>query len=239
MSLRWMLLLAAELGLIGTGALEIGTARAYAADAISAPAVAAPAAVSPVQPIARSPKQMRDAVAETLRRANAAKGNDLGAAVKSLLDVYRDLVRDTQLPVKERSRLGLQVRARLQRFANQFRYEANQTTTGRPNDSVAVQQAENGPAIAGGAGVGGGEAARGGAFGGGAFGGNDAFEKAANANGADLVDLIQKTIDPPSWEVNGGVGSIVYFNNLRVLVVRQTADGQEDIGGVLGGLRQH
>ena len=74
--------------------------------------------------------------------------------------------------------------------------------------------------------------------GGGAFGGNNELEKAADANGADLVDLIQKTVDPASWDVNGGVGSIVYFNNLRVLVVRQTGDGQEDVGGVLGGLQE-
>ena len=177
------------------------------------------------------------------------------------------------LSAKERLRLGLQVRARLQRLASQFRYEtahglANnsksgdtqtgaaagpavegldslieviQTTVGRPDDWVAAQaggqQAGIMPALAGGVGVGagGGGAARGG----GAFGNNADFDKAAAANGADLVDLIQKTVDPPSWDVNGGVGTIMYFNNLRVLVVRQTAEAQDDVGGVLGGLRNH
>ena len=122
--------------------------------------------------------------------------------------------------------------------------ELIQTTIGRPDDWVAVaaqqglgQPGGNAAAFAGGAGggFGGGAAARGG----GAFGNNDALEKGAEANGADLVDLIQKTVDPPSWDVNGGPGSIMYFNNLRVLVVRQTGEGHDDVGGLLGGLRKH
>lgn len=54
--------------------------------------------------------------------------------------------------------------------------------------------------------------------------------------GAELVELIEKTIDPDSWEINGGNGTIVYFGNLRVLVVRNTRDvhGQlQDLGDAL------
>jgi len=279
MSLRSLLVLAAELGAVGIAVIGIGVLPAHAADATPSPAISSPSALLPTQ--------LRDALSDTMRRANAAKGNDRAAAVKSLLDVYRDLGRDVLLPAKERLRLGVQVRVRLQRFASQIHYEAAhhnssrasdagsgvsqanlgqtgnsiaantaagaaagpavegldslveliQTTIGRPDDWVAAQLGGNGPALAGGVGFGGAGAARGGAFGGGAFGGNDALEKAADANGADLVDLIQKTVDPPSWDVNGGPGSIMYFNNLRVLVVRQTGDGQEDVGGMLGGLR--
>jgi hypothetical protein len=233
-----------------------------------------------VEPVARSPKELREAVAQSIHRANEAKGGDRAAAVRSLIEVYRQLGRDVRLPVKERLRLAAQVRTRLQRFAGQFHYEIAhihprggaplagnsnasgsgvgaaggpavegldslieviQTTIGQPADWVAAEQngaqpAGNAPTLGGGVGAGFGGA--GAAHGGGAFGGNDAFEKAADSNGADLVDLIQKTIDPPSWDVNGGPGSIMYFNNLRVLVVRQTGEGQDDVGGVLGGLRK-
>jgi hypothetical protein len=209
-----------------------------------------------------------------LRRANSAKGNRLGAAVQSLIDLYGELGRDVWLPIKERVRLGVQVRVRLERFASQFRYETAhnnsrstsvavvqsvagsagppatqglndmveliQTTIGQPDDWVAAQQRAiqpggNAQAMAGGigAGIGGAGAAHGGAF-----GGNDELQKAAAASGADLVDLIQKTIDPPSWEINGGIGTIMYFNNMHVLVIRQTGEAQDDVGGLLGGLRK-
>jgi hypothetical protein len=61
---------------------------------------------------------------------------------------------------------------------------------------------------------------------------------AANDYGDELVELIQTTIAPTTWDVNGGVGTIRYFRNLRVLVVRQTDETHEALGGLLGGLRQ-
>jgi hypothetical protein len=39
---------------------------------------------------------------------------------------------------------------------------------------------------------------------------------------AQLVDLIQRTVAPSSWDVNGGPGTIYYFRPSRALVVRQT-----------------
>lgn len=266
MSLRPMLVLAAELGLMGIGAVWIGARPVIAAEPMPSPVVQT-SSVSPSETIARSPKQLREAFADAMRLANVAKGSKRADVVNSLLDIYRDLGRDILLPAKERLRLGVQVRARLQRFASELRYEVAhnnsrpatsasqsgaaggaavegldslvdviQATIGRPDDWVL--QGENGAALAGGAGAGiGGGAPVG--RGGGAFGNGDALAKAADANGADLVDLIEKTIDPPSWDVNGGVGTIMYFNNLRVLVVRQTGEGQEDVGGALGGLRKN
>ena len=58
---------------------------------------------------------------------------------------------------------------------------------------------------------------------------------AIDERGADeLIDLITTTIDPETWEVHGGKGSIFYFSNYRVLVVRQTQDVHAKLGGVLG-----
>ena len=55
--------------------------------------------------------------------------------------------------------------------------------------------------------------------------------------GADLVELIERTIAPDFWDTNGGPGSIFYYSPLRVLVVRATSEVHFKIGGGLGGLR--
>jgi hypothetical protein len=56
-------------------------------------------------------------------------------------------------------------------------------------------------------------------------------------NAQQLIDLIQATIAPTSWDVNGGLGTIMYFAPKQVLVVRQTGDVHEQVGGAIRGLR--
>lgn len=56
-------------------------------------------------------------------------------------------------------------------------------------------------------------------------------------HGDDLVELIQTTIAPESWDVNGGPGTIYYFRGLRVLVIRQTSEVHGQVGDVVGQLR--
>ncbi|MEX2172840.1 MAG: hypothetical protein WD872_00675 [Pirellulaceae bacterium] len=57
-------------------------------------------------------------------------------------------------------------------------------------------------------------------------------------SGPDLVDLIERTINPAFWDVHGGPGTIVYYAPLRCLVVRATGQTHEKIGGAIGGLRK-
>lgn len=54
---------------------------------------------------------------------------------------------------------------------------------------------------------------------------------------AELINLITTTIDPETWENLGGNGSIFYYSNLQVLVIRQTQEVHEKIGGIDRGLR--
>lgn len=56
---------------------------------------------------------------------------------------------------------------------------------------------------------------------------------AERAQGQQLVNLIQSVIAPESWEVNGGRGSITYWDAWHVLVVRQTGDVHAQVGGLL------
>jgi hypothetical protein len=47
--------------------------------------------------------------------------------------------------------------------------------------------------------------------------------------GQDLVELIQRTIAPSTWDVNGGPGTIRYWRPGAALVIRQTTEVHEDI----------
>jgi hypothetical protein len=54
--------------------------------------------------------------------------------------------------------------------------------------------------------------------------------------GPELVELIQATISPDTWNINGGRGAIVYYGPLHVLVVSAPDEVHAQIGGVLGQL---
>jgi len=56
--------------------------------------------------------------------------------------------------------------------------------------------------------------------------------------GEALVELIQKTIAPATWEINGGKGTIYYFHQRKVLVIRQTSEVHGEMGGLIDGLRR-
>jgi len=53
-----------------------------------------------------------------------------------------------------------------------------------------------------------------------------------------LIDLIQTTVAPSSWDINGGLGTICYFPRFQALVIRQSQAVHGAIGGALQGLQQ-
>lgn len=58
------------------------------------------------------------------------------------------------------------------------------------------------------------------------------------ARAQELIDLIQSTVEPDSWAVNGGRGTIFFYSPLNVLVVRQTGEVHSQLGGALNQLRR-
>lgn len=56
--------------------------------------------------------------------------------------------------------------------------------------------------------------------------------------GPNLVDLIERTINPAFWDVVGGPGTIIYYRPLQCLVVTATAEIHGNVGNLLGGLRK-
>ena len=85
----------------------------------------------------------------------------------------------------------------------------------------------------GGGGAGGGSASQNPFQGGGGGGGGD--DEDANARSErmkELIELIIEAIEPESWRVNGGEGTIKSFND-SILVVRACLDVHEKLGGPL------
>jgi uncharacterized phage infection (PIP) family protein YhgE len=55
--------------------------------------------------------------------------------------------------------------------------------------------------------------------------------------GEELIQLIQHTINPASWNVNGGTSSIYYYRPVMALVVRASSEVHENLGNGLNALR--
>ena len=55
--------------------------------------------------------------------------------------------------------------------------------------------------------------------------------------GPDLVELIQQTISPATWDINGGNGAIAYFAPVQSLVVSAPESVHYQIADLLSQLR--
>ena len=61
---------------------------------------------------------------------------------------------------------------------------------------------------------------------------------AIESNAQDLINLIQTTIAPETWDVNGGNGSIMFYRPVFALVVRATSEVHDDFRTTLRALRR-
>jgi hypothetical protein len=155
--------------------------------------------------------------------------------VIDLVELYRELAahpkRDSSGLVAQ---LGLQLRSRLTRVRDHIERKSSQPDRqankrqAPPNLIAAEHQV----------------LAQLGAVAGGAVPGQGA-QPPANQPGAtrtidygpELVDVIQQTISPATWDINGGNSSIVYFAPLRVIVVSAPGTVHSGVRDVLGQLR--
>jgi len=175
----------------------------------------------------------RSDIKDAMRSEATAMGAEHEAAVLNLIDLYVELRDATTLAESEWKRLGMTVQKRLQRVAQQMQRQidrAQKEAKHKPAKihefavlgQVVAQQQVLGPANFGnGVGLGGIPGAN------------------SGDHGQELVDLIQKVIAPDSWDIAGGPGSIYYYSQSRVLVIRQTGEIHRQFGGVLKQLRQN
>jgi hypothetical protein len=209
------------------------------------PAAAALAADRPkVQPFAsaaRQPVRSLSAIQVDVHAALRAEAvtrrlRENAAEVVRLMDLYREMgahpKRDSSLFLR---RLGLQVRSRLERVQGHIERQSSQPerdvklrTAGLLIPAVAESRV-----LAQQMGVPGGPAAGPAA--------PPAAAQAANNGtidyGPELVALIQQTISPATWDINGGNGAVVYFSPRRAIVVSAPEKVHDKVDDVLGQLR--
>jgi hypothetical protein len=204
--------------------------------------VAAAAAVTP-----KKPQELRNAVRETMRReATTDDPAERAEAIRELAGLLTEVRRDTLLAQDERKRLHALIWSRLTRVKKELKAEISRqqraAKRGRAKaDEEILSDLEAGQQLAAAMGqqfsmasqLTGGPAAVvarcGEAFGG----------RPGSADyGEELVELIEKTIAPETWESAGGNGSIYYFYPLKVLVIRQTGEVHGHTSGLLDGLRR-
>lgn len=179
-----------------------------------------------------------DEVRDALRHQAGAEDIGQPQAYVRLISLYQELLKDKSLHHSERSRLRNRLRGRLLRLTEEFyhdlRRRENRIEVVRrraeveknPEKLKLIEEDEAvltqwggmlGQVLGGGAGGGGGG-------------------RAEQDHGEDLVELIERVIAPDFWDVNGGPGRIVYYKNLKVLVISATSEVHEQIGGGGGGL---
>lgn len=190
---------------------------------------AAPPEVTPTSESttgARTGDQLRDAIRAAMKRTNAMAERSVAdridtPAVLDLVELFRDLTNDTQLPADERHALSAQVHNRLSRIGKTIDRSLKRTakansikaTTEKATTAKSTADATTPTSLSG-------------AKGGGPV-----------DHGQDLLKLIKATIAPDSWDDAGGNGTIYYWPAWHVLVIRQTDEVHEQIEGLLKALR--
>ena len=184
----------------------------------------------------RTGRELLAAVRETLARLARPKDDQLEASIEEILFVHQELREDDAMAGSQREYYTAKVESRLNQLSIQLkkRIARNKRLAKRkPPQQIRVPE-KSGEQLAqrvGGAAPpvqplvgGGGAPARG--------------RQPNDDYGQQLVDLIQKTIAPSTWDVNGGLGTIYYWRPGRALVVRQTGEVHEQMGNALGQLRR-
>jgi hypothetical protein len=199
-----------------------------AAPVEGAPADAAPAAkaAAPVPPM-RTGRDLADAAHAALRKWAKATDQEADAAAKDLLVIYCELQQDTQLARSTRGTLRTTVRARLDQLSTQISKriaKEKPTKADAKVKSVAATSDEQPLAQVG-------MPAAGAA-------GRAAGQTASGDYGQSLVDLIQSTISPKSWDVNGGNATIYYWQQQHAIVVRATSELHGQISDALDQLNR-
>ncbi len=177
---------------------------------------AAPIAMfAPVAPVAPSAEDLRDVYRELCLRTARPREMDAAGVTPELVELYVALHEPNELPGAELVTMRNRVQNRLKTVRDRLRreqYQRRQSTQQAARRSLSRSAASAATLAA-------------------SFGGHAAEQQNAQA----LIDLITNTIEPDSWEINGGQGRIIYFSPLRVLVVRNSQNVHEQIGGALGG----
>lgn len=188
-------------------------------------------AESAVKPAFRTGKELQKAVRGALKHwKKVPSETQAEAAAHEFIQLFHELESDSEIPEKTRKNLLQSVRSKLASLSRIIETE----TKNNDSESAAAPQSVKVPENKAH------EAAQigGGMMGGGAGAGADAQAQRVQESGEQLVELIQNTIHPDSWESNGGNGRIMYWNQGTNLIIRQTDANHEEIQNLLDQLRR-
>lgn len=218
----------------GEGAVAVAPPQAATAEKVAVSTEQAPLAEKAAPYVPRTGEKLRATVRAALRRWARPSNAQADAAAREFITIHGELKADDQLARSQREYFLGRLRSRLMRLSDQITvriaHEKRRAKSGRSKSGGAPEEKAKGKAAASPGNYVPELSSSGGAFGGGATLPAD--------NGQQLVDLIQTVIRPETWDVNGGPGSIYYWRPGRALVIRQTGDVHEQVGGVLGQLRR-
>lgn len=214
-------------------AMAVRAAGEYGSEASSSGA----AAVKQEQAeAARDGRVLVAAIQEAQKRWRNVKAEQAEDAAHDFLVIYRELESATQIPAAAQAKLLKTVRSKLSALsrliAKNVKKEqhaaAKLAGKSRP-ESVTLP--ENQPEVAaqrmaGGRSWNNGNVNR------------DDYDRLGRIGGEQLVEVIKKTISPASWDDNGGNGTIIYWGTQRYLIITQTDEVHEQIGGLMGQLRR-
>lgn len=194
----------------------------------------------------KTPQQLRNAIRDVMAgEAQAKTPAAKSDAIRELCELYGEVLQNKELPMDEQLRLKALVWTRLtrvkadikNRLVREKKAAAKVAAAGQQQAAPNASSSEQALALA--AQLDAASQSAGGPAGlfaqaGGGFGGGPV----ADDNGDELVDLITRVISPDSWDVNGGPCSIVYYAQLRCLVVAAPDDTHHDMSNVLEQMRR-
>ncbi|MBR0192037.1 MAG: hypothetical protein IJQ31_08235 [Thermoguttaceae bacterium] len=189
----------------------------------------------PVCAQAAEGKELQKEVQTALKHWKKVEAPQAETAARELLGLYREVEADEALPDSTRNLLLRNLRVKLdvlsiqiaeaelaQKKAQKQDEEAKEkkpATVKRPEKAQQAEMAQMGvPGVGAGAGAGRGQIS----------------EEA----GEQLVEVIQNTIHPESWEQNGGNGTIQFWSPNGHLIIRQTDENHQKIQNLLEQLRR-
>ena len=175
------------------------------------------------------------------REATAETDTERIGAIRDLCELFVEIKRDPRLP-DQPTLLGYKamvwtrldrVKKELKRYVsddsksqvaesptdNQLEYRA-EVSRSLSEQLVMINQSSGGPANMV-------------TFASGSWGGGSVAD-----NADQLIELIQTSIAPETWDVNGGNGTIFFYAPLNALVVRATSEIHFQLGGPVEGLRR-
>ena len=175
------------------------------------PPVEAPVPDAAAAAAQETPARLRAAYREALRQTARRVHPDPYVQVPALVDLYRRLDNASGMAHSEKARMLKGLESRLADLHTRLLSAVRRRKESDRLKTYRASRAGRTPKLAG---------------------------PAELSRAQELIELIQNTIAPESWKVNGGNGSISYYAPLKVLVIRQSGEVHHQIGGALRQLRK-